>query len=148
MELKVIIYIIGGILYFLYQRSKAESKDLTSIPPQKKKKSLFDEVMEQLNQDYAPPKEILKPVAKPTFGANAQKITKGKDVFATEKVNADFSEGYSSFKSYDTPIFDEGGRIVTTDTLEVEELDPRNADFEFDARKAVIYSTVFERKYC
>lgn len=148
MELKVIIYIIGGILYFLYQRNKAESKDMTSIPPQKKKKSLFDEVMEEFNKDHSAPREILKPIAKPSFGGNAQKITKGKDIFTTEKINHDFTEGYSSFKTYDTPVFDEGGRIVATDTLEVEELDPRDSDFEFDARKAVIYSTIFERKYC
>ncbi len=148
MELKIIIYIIGGILYFLYQRSKADTKDMTTIPPKKKKKTFFDEVIEQLNQSQPPPKEILKPIDKSKFGANTQKITKGKDIFVTETVNSSFTEGYSSFKTYDTPIFDEGGRIVPTDTLEVEELEQRNADFEFDARKAVIYSTVFERKYC
>jgi hypothetical protein len=148
MELKVIIYIIGGILYFLYQRSKSQEKDNSTLPPQKKKKSLFDEVMDEINKASNPPKEILKPVAKPTFGANTQKVTKGKDLFITEHINKDFSEGYSAFKTYEEPIFDEGGRIVAADTLEVEELEQRNSDFEFDARKAVIYSTVFERKYC
>ncbi len=149
MEIKVIIYIVGAILYFLYQRNKAASNDMNSIPPQKKKKSLFEEVMEEFNKDHSTPREILKPITKPSFGGNSQKITKGKDIFTTEKINHDFSEGYSSFKSYDTPIFDEGGRILQeASTLEVEELEQRNSDFEFDARKAVIYSTIFERKYC
>jgi hypothetical protein len=155
MELKVIIYVVGAILYFLYQNRNKNEKPTPTSKPVVKKKTFFEEILEEMKELKSEPKpsrEILKP--RPTLvtqsNSNKQQVTKGKDVFVKESITQNFEEGKDIYRTFDSIAYDEG-ESITEDSIEQQSKSAfdlvEEAPFDFDGRQAIIYSIILEKKF-
>ena len=134
-EIKVILYIIGGILYFLYTvGKKVQEKQKSAIPTGK----------------AAPP----KPITPPDYNRDKEKrriesaAQKSKQV--AQPVNVVQQPARKSY--YDIQGNEEAANRTVPDIVEVMKTPVKSdADgdipYEFDARQAFIGSIIFERKY-
>ena len=175
MEIKVIVYIIAGILYFFFSmKKKMDEKNKKSVPvneaePEKPKtvsppsadsKSMQEVLREikrkQAEQDAKKNLNTPKPVAQ-----KVKKVTQPAELLIREKKAATFGEGKT-----DEPVYEDlyGGRatnqrgdirlenegIYKIQTMEEarEEADKEvMVDYAFDAKQAFIGSIILERKY-
>lgn len=154
-EIKIVIYVVGAILYFLYQNRNKSEKPTPSTKPVVKKKTFFDEILEEMKElktEPKPAREILKPRPS-TFtkaSSNKQTITKGKDVFVKESITNDFEEGKDTYRTFDSIAYEEGGS-VTANAIEEQSKSAFDlvdeTPFDFDGRLALIHSIILEKKF-
>jgi len=140
MEAKGIFYLLMGLGYLVYSLTK-KSKDQPkkTNAPQPKKRSTFDEAIEEFKSKQ----QQIKDVAVETQN---KKPTKQKDIFVKEKINPVFEEGKSVYKVYEEASFAEGGsQIQFVDEMPVQE--ESSANFNLDIRSGIINSIILERKF-
>lgn len=140
MEAKGIFYLLMGLVYLVYSLTK-KSKDQPkkTNAPQPKKRSTFDEAIEEFKSKQ----QQIKDVAVETQN---KKPTKQKDIFVKEKINPVFEEGKSVYKVYEEASFAEGGsQIQFVDEMPVQE--ESSANFNLDIRSGIINSIILERKF-
>ena len=165
MEPKVIIYIVVGILYFLYSvGKKAQEKKEASAPegnptPVSKPVSPpssnpLEDIMREVKRKQAEAEVKRKqanPIAKPL--TSFQQSRPQKDILIHEKKKGVFEEG-----NYERDLTDEERtergklkmenegiyKIKSVEEMDVEESD---AGFQLDARNAIIGSLILERKF-
>lgn len=140
MEAKGIFYLFLGLGYLIYSLTKkAKDQPKKSNAPQPKKRSTFDEAIEEFKSKQ----QQIKDVAVET---QPKKPVKKKDIFVKEKTNPVFEEGKSAYKLYEETAFTEGGsQIQFVDEMPVQEETPVN--FNFDIRSGIINSIILERKF-
>jgi hypothetical protein len=167
MEFKVILYVIGGIGYFIYtvvkkaQEDKANKKTVTpqaeTQPPAKPvtppAANPLDDIMREIKRKQAEleaKKPVPKPQAKPL---TTQTQKQPKEILIHQKQKGVFQEG--NYERDLTPeeriergklkIENEG--IYKIKTLEEADNEEAAEAFQFDARNAIIGSIILERKY-
>jgi hypothetical protein len=177
MEIKVVIYIIGGILYFLYSvGKKAQEKEkqksaanppVTTTEPETVAKpkpirppayNPLEDVMREVKRKQEAieaQKKLATP--QPTF----QKSSPPKDILIHEKKKATFGEGANDSPVYerdlvasektvrgDIKLKNEGVyRVETMEEARALADTVETSEYEFDAKQAFIGSIIFERKY-
>ena len=140
MEAKGIFYLFLGLGYLIYSLTK-KSKDQPkkTNAPQPKKRSTFDEAIEEFKSKQ----QQIKDVAVETQN---KKPTKQKDIFVKEKINPVFEEGKSVYRVYEEASFAEGGsQIQFVDEMPVQDESPAN--YNLDIRSGIINSIILERKF-
>lgn len=140
MEAKGIFYLFLGIGYVIYSLTKkAKDQPKKTNAPQPKKRSTFDEAIEEFKSKQQQVKDI-------AVETQSKKPVKKKDIFVKEKINPVFEEGKSVYKVYEEASFTEGGsQIQFVDEMPVQEEVPAN--FNFDMRSAIINSIILERRF-
>jgi hypothetical protein len=140
MEAKGIFYLFLGVGYVVYSlMKKAKDQPKKSSAPQPKKRSTFDEAIEEFKSKQ----QQIKDVAVDT---QSKKPQKREELFVKEKINPVFEEGKSVYKVYEEASFTEGGsQIQFVDEMPVQEEAPAN--FNFDIRSGIINSIILERKF-
>lgn len=168
MEFKVLIYVIGGILYFVYtivkknQENKAAANEQQttseSKPVSPPVANPLEEVMREVRRKQAeieaqkaktiaPPKQVTKTLPKP------QPKTQPREILIHEKQKGVFAEGNYERDLTDEERIERGKlkienegiyRIKSIEETEVEESD---ASFKLDIRNAIIGQVVLERKF-
>ncbi len=167
MEPKVIIYLIGGVLYFLYTISKkAQEKqappktggdsDTATKPIKPPVANPMEDILREIKRSYNEA-EQRKKIKEPEPITSSKRLSSkpAKELFIHEKKKATFGQGAADapvyqnsndekiLKDYETGI-KEGVTYKIPTAEEVAE----EADFyRFDARQAFIGSVIFERKY-
>jgi len=138
MEAKGIFYLFLGLGYVIYSLTKkAKDQPKKTIAPQPKKRSTFDEAIEEFKSKQQQVKDI-------ALETQSKKPVKQKDIFVKEKINPVFEEGKSVYKVYEEASFNEGGaQIQFVDEMPVEE----ETSVNFDMRSAIIHSIILERKF-
>ncbi|GEM_PF-1852089 len=177
MEIKFIIYIVGGILYFLYKKTQDDKKAVPPPQPKTEEQQAAPEPkpvrppannpLEELRreakrrQDALEAQKKLSTPAAPQPILSSQKTNIPKDIFLHEKKKATFGEGAN-----DAPVYERGvnapEKIVRGDVrlknegiYRVETMEEARAladdaafeEYEFDAKQAFIGSVIFERKF-
>ena len=174
MEIKFIIYIVGGILYFFYKKTQDAKKNVpppvnepaqTTQQPRPIKPPAYNPLEEagrelQRRQAAAEArKKAAMPERKPLL--TAQKADTPKDIFIREKKQATFGQGAD-----DAPVYEDelpvsakmerrNIRLENEGIYKVETMEEARAladqvavsDYDFDAKQAFIGSIIFERKY-
>ncbi len=140
MEAKGIIYLILGLGYVIYSLfKKAKDQPKKSTTPLPKKRSTFDQAIEEFKSQQQQVKDI-------AVEKQSKKPVKSKDIFIKEKINPVFEEGKNVYKVYEEASFAEGGsQIQFVDNMPVEE--EKSATFNFDIRSGIINSIILERKF-
>jgi|JI10StandDraft_1071094.scaffolds.fasta_scaffold577685_1 hypothetical protein len=140
MEAKGIFYLFLGLGYLIYSLTKkAKDQPKKTNAPQPKKRSTFDEAIEEFKSKQ----QQIKDVAVETQN---KKPTKQKDIFVKEKINPVFEEGKSVYRVYEEASFAEGGsQIQFVDEMPIQEETPTN--FNIDIRSGIINSIILERKF-
>lgn len=169
MEPKVIIYIVIGILYFLYSMSKkAEEKKAVGTPPKQKPVTppnplgdIFQEIKRMQAAEEAKRKPVEKPVVKAMPTAPLV-IDKGSEVFLHErKIKTDLLDGTWEETVYERDITPEEKsdagklklanegiyKIETIEEAEAREMQEYQLSYKFNARDALIGSIILERKF-
>jgi hypothetical protein len=155
MEFKVILYVIGGIGYFIYtvvkkaQEDKANKKTVTpqaeTQPPAKPvtppAANPLDDIMREIKRKQAE-LEAKKPVPKPQ--AKPLTTQKQKGVFQEGNYERDLTPE-ERIERGKLKIENEG--IYKIKTLEEADNEEAAEAFQFDARNAIIGSIILERKY-
>lgn len=154
MELKVLFYIVLGLVYFFFSVSKAKKKRAAEQghrPAEPPKKNWEDELQDILRRTMQPE----EPVNIPTPPERKEE----KTVFLDEEMKSYQQqqkeeekahlkqESYSvEFDTTASPVFNEIGSVTTGEKL--QSLGSKMLEEDgFDARKAFIYSEIFLRKY-
>lgn len=140
MEAKGIFYLFLGLGYLIYSLTKkSKNQPKKTNAPQPKKRSTFDEAIEEFKSKQ----QQIKDVAVETQN---KKPTKQKDIFVKEKINPVFEEGKSVYRVYEEASFAEGGsQIQFVDEMPIQEETPTN--FNIDIRSGIINSIILERKF-
>lgn len=140
MEAKGIFYLFLGLGYVIYSLTKkAKDQPKKTNAPLPKKRSTFDEAIEEFKSKQ----QQIKDVAVETQN---KKPTKQKDIFVKEKINPVFEEGKSVYRVYEEASFAEGGsQIQFVDEMPVPEESPAN--YNLDIRSGIINSIILERKF-
>ena len=172
MEFKVIIYIVIGVLYFLYsmgkkvEEKKKASSSSDNAPPVSKPVSPpvanpLEDIMRELKRKQAEAqKKAATPQPKPLTTYQQKKPQ--KEILVRETKRTTFAEGSTDYE----PVYQreltaeekiERGNIrlknegiYKTQTIEEAQIESdanRDFAFELDARQAFIGSVIFERKY-
>lgn len=168
MEFKVIIYIVIGIIYFIYTALK--KKEETPVTGTGKQKPVtppaynpLEEVMKEIQRKQAAEqaKKTIQQKPKPTLKPQPARTT-GKDVLLHEKKVAAFQEGSGSLESvYERELTDEEKiergnlkienegvyKVESMEELEARESKQQSYAYNFDARNAIISSIILERKF-
>lgn len=170
MEFKVIVYIVIGIIYFIYSVSKKKAEEnQTPVGPAKQKPvtppafNPLEEVMKEIQRKQAAEQARKTIQQKPKPAAQTKPLkTKGRDVLVSEKKVTAFEEGIGSMESvYERELTDEekiergnlkiqnegAYKIDTLEEAAAKEQNQRSYEYEFDARNAVISSIILERKF-
>ena len=162
MEFKVVIYIIGAIVYFLYTvykkgKEKQEAATDSTIgvpkpvsPPVGNK---FEEILAEIKRKKAETEsqkrmQVARPVAK-----KVTPISKPKNILIHEKKKGVFEEG-----NYERDLTDEEKILRGNLKLEnegiykiksIEEMEESDtpSGFNFDLRNAILNTVILERKY-
>lgn len=165
MEPKVIVYIVVGILYFLYsvgkkaQEKKEPAAPDDNTPPVSKPVSPpvsnpLEEIMREVKRKQAEAdakKKLATPQPKPLTSFQ-QKKQPQKEILIHEKKKGIFEAGNYERDLTDEEITERGKlkienegiyKIKTVEEMEAEE---ENA-FDFDARNAIIGSLILEKKF-
>ncbi|MCW5908522.1 MAG: hypothetical protein KIS94_11735 [Chitinophagales bacterium] len=171
MEFKVVIYIILGILYFIYSVSQKRKEQQQATPQPQKEKPItppaydpLKEIMKEIQRKQAEEqaRKTIKQKPKPAYAETSKPVkTKGRDVLLHEKKVTTFQEGMGSLESvYERELTEE--EKIERGTLKIqnegaykiesiEEAEAKEAQqsyaYEFDARNAVISSIILERKF-
>jgi len=160
MEFKVVIYIIAGIIYFLYQTGKkAQEKKQNSTPaetPNEAKpvtaptpfKDIMAEIQRKQREEEARRKAAIpKPQPVTTY---QQKKTE-KELLIKEKQKGLFQEGnYERDLTAEEKIERGKLKIANEGIYKIkpaDEMEEEQATFQLDIRNAVIGSVILERKY-
>lgn len=167
MEFKVIIYIVIGIIYFIYTALKKKEEDTPATGKQKPVTppayNPLEEVMKEIQRKQAAEqaKKTIQQKPKPTPKPQQVRTT-GKDVLLHEKKVAAFQEGTGSLESvYERELTDEEKiergnlkienegvyKIESMEELEARESRQQSYAYNFDARNAIISSIILERKF-
>jgi hypothetical protein len=168
MEPKVIIYIIIGILYFLYAMKKKSDEKKTSIPtydnspPASKPVSppdIFQEI-KKIQAEIEAKKGHANPQSKP-LSSYQQKKTQ-KEILVREIKKETVAEGVSNYEPIyqretteeerihkgDIRLKNEGiYKVQTIEELKTESEANAEYGYDLDGRQAFIGSIIFERKY-
>ena len=174
MEFKVIIYIVIGVLYFLYsmgkkvEEKKKASSSTDNAPPVSKPVSPpvanpLEDIMRELKRKQSET-EAQKKVAtsQPKPLTTYQQKKPQKEILVRETKKATFAEGSTDYE----PVYEreltveekiERGnirlknegiyKIQTIEEAQTESDTNRDFTFDLDARQAFIGSVIFERKY-
>ncbi|MFN8310509.1 MAG: hypothetical protein U0T73_11145 [Chitinophagales bacterium] len=144
MEVKAIIYLIGGVIYLVYTVLKKKGETtMPAMPPKQPVKptvsKTIDEILNEARQQQKP-----KPQPAPLR----------KELFVKEKPAKKFEEGRTNFRTYERTETEE------EKTVEASELARRQAakipviqqeeeapQITFNAREAFIGSVIFEKKW-
>lgn len=173
MEVKFVIYIIGGILYFFYKKSQESKKKADPLPQPQEKASEepkrtkpaynpLDEVRQELQRKAAAveaKRNLSTPVPKPV--QSVQRVSIPKEILIHEKKKATFGEGANDAPVYERELLEsektvrgdvrlknEGiYRVETMEEARALADDTTTADYEFDAKQAFIGSLIFEKKF-
>jgi hypothetical protein len=169
-EFKVIVYIIIGIIYFIYSvsKKKAEENQPSSGPAKQKPVTPpafnpLEEVMKEIQRKQAA-EQAKKTIQQKPKTSPTPKVSKttGRNVLVSEKKVTTFQEGIGSIESiYERELTDEekiergnlkiqnegAYKIETLEEAVAKEQSQRTYEYEFDARNAVISSIILERKF-
>lgn len=173
MEFKVVIYIILGILYFIYSVSQ-KRKEQQQAPPQQPQKEKpvtppahdsLKEIMREIQRRQAEEqvRKTIKQKPKPAYADSPKPVkTKGRDVLVHEKKITTFQEGMGSLESvYERELTEEEKiergtlqlqnegvyKIESYEEAEAKEAQQMAYTYRFDARDAIIGSIILERKF-
>jgi hypothetical protein len=158
-EVKLIIYLIGGIIYFFYKVGKnIEKKNAKPAPPvvpnepATQKTITPPDYSRDINRRKQQAELPGKPAEKPVTTAKPLPVEKKrpKEIFLHETKTASFGGGVA-----DAPVYErtedlkriipaEGGSSINYNEPVTGETEPV---YELDARQAFIGSVIFERKY-
>jgi hypothetical protein len=140
MEAKGIFYLFLGLGYLVYSLTKkAKDQPKKTNAPLPKKRSTFDEAIEEFKSKQQQIKEV-------AVETQSKKPVKKKDIFVKETINPVFEEGKSVYKVYEEASFAEGGsQIQFVDEMPVQEETPAN--YNLDIRSGIINSIILERKF-
>lgn len=172
MEFKVVVYIIMGIIYFIYsmkkkvdeQKSMGKDKSTTVSPPVS---NPIEEILAEMKKRQdAVQQQAKKQVAKPVTKMRSQTLSSPqkkvqRDVLVHEKKVATFEEGKSSYESvFERELTEEekierGNLKIANEgiykTESIDEMEKREASestqYVLNAREAFVGSLVFERKF-
>lgn len=167
MEFKVIIYIVIGIIYFIYTALKKKEEDTPATGKQKPVTppayNPLEEVMKEIQRKQAAEQAKKTIQQKPKPAPKPQPVRSStKDVLLHEKKVATFQEGMGSIESvYERELTDEekierGNLKVANEGIykleSIEEIEAREKkeqayEYSFDARSAIISSIILERKF-
>lgn len=157
MEFKVIIYILGAVIYFLYTAYKNSQQQKTNTgtphakpvsPPVAKG---FEEILRELQQkqQQATPQPV--PVSKPTKSASAYQPKKQKEILVHQKQAGVFAEGNYERNLTDEEKIERGKlKIENEGIYKIQSADEQQAEtsaFNLDVRQAIIGSFILERKF-
>lgn len=138
-EVKILLYIIGGIVYFFvtsYNKAKKKENErqVNKRPnTSKSAEDIFNDLKKSLNLDTP---EVLKaPIKK-----NQLKTLNNKSV-KSENYNDYFAQKAQKAATNHSAIKQEKVEPILENTLNEQIIDVEN----FDYRKAVIYSEIFKR---
>lgn len=166
MELKVILYILFAVIYFVYSISKKAAEKKNNPVPQKQKTvtppaaKTLEDILEEIKRTQAKTEPVKIPKPKPASKPVAQQY-KGKDILVHEKKKTVFEEGKTNYESvFERDLTDEDKiergniklenkgiyRIETIEEAEARALEEQTS-FRLDVRQAIIGSIVFERKF-
>lgn len=165
MEFKAIIYIIAGIVYFIYSMSKKaqENKKQTpayedSVPAPKTVSpptaNPLDDIMREIKRKQAEAeahKKANTPQPKP-LNAPKQK-TQPKEILIHEKQKGVFAEGNYERGLTEEERIERGKLKIENEGIykikSVEEMDVEESDaaFQLNMRDAVLGSVILERKF-
>lgn len=176
MEGKLIIYIIIGVLYFLYslgkkseekkKQAQAGKKPATAAQPQTAAPSGIEEIIREIKRKQAEAELKKAEQAKPKPAYQQQPVTKPKpkpqrDVLVHEKKKPAQIEGFSSYESvFERELTDEEKiergniklanegiyRIETMEEAEARSIAEEKA-MQINMRDAIIGSLILERKF-
>lgn len=172
MEVKLIIYIVGGILYFLYKRAQEAKKETPPAtetneqapaepkPIRPPAYNPMDELRRELQRKQAAA-EAQKRLSAPQPLQTAQRVSQPKEILIHEKKTATFGEGANDAPVYERELLEpektvrgniklknEGVyKIETMEEARASADDTGVTEYEFDAKQAFIGSVIFERKY-
>lgn len=147
MELKAIIYIIGGIAYLIYNfyGKREENKPTTTVA--KKKDSGSGKTIEEVLAEIERGRKKAHSVS---TSAPTVKKQIPKKIFIEEKENAEFVEGKSAAVLYE----DYAGNVEGVSTIKPIDMNVKDIEvateeksFSFNAKEAFIGSIIFERKF-
>ena len=172
MEFKVVVYIIMGIIYFIYSMKKKvdEQKSMgkdkpTTVSPHVS--NPIEEILAEMKKRQdAVQQQAKKQVAKPVTKMRSQTLSSPqkkvqRDVLVHEKKVATFEEGKSSYESvFERELTEEekierGNLKIANEgiykTESIDEMEKREASestqYVLNAREAFVGSLVFERKF-
>ena len=174
---KLIIYAIGGVLYFLYtawKKSQEPQKPAPKPQPQNETpvntqpkpvkptfSSTLEEIRQEIKQKQTEAEKQNKPLTIPRAQPIVQKTTPAKDLFIHEKKKATFGQGADDAPVYerevpasekivrgDIKLKNEGiYRVETMEEARALADKTEESSYEFDAKQAFIGSIIFERKF-
>lgn len=174
MEFKVIIYIIAGVLYFIYTMNKKAQenkqsqlpKDDSSAPPKPVSppaSNPLEDIMREIKRKQAEAdaqKKAAMPQPKPLTTYQQKKPQ--KEILVREVKKAAMLEGSSAFEPvYERALTEEEKihgkdirlknegiyKVQTIEELQTESDSNNQYAYNLDARQAFIGSIIFERKY-
>jgi hypothetical protein len=158
MELKVIIYIIIGVGYFIYsaykkvndEKGKVAKPKAANPPASKPKpKSWLEEMVEKMQQEAEKAKQQTTP--QPKVKPQKQRPLRQKDLIVQEVgYNRTFEEDTSGEVVYERPLTSE--EILHNERMraskpEAIEIFEEETTASINAREAFIGSIIFERKF-
>ncbi|MCX6199974.1 MAG: hypothetical protein NTY88_12270 [Bacteroidetes bacterium] len=157
MEGKLIIYLIIGVVYFLYSIGKkveANKKSATSTPDETKPVSPpvanpLEEIMREIKRKQTEA-DAKKKASMPSPKPLTSSIPK-KELLIHEKQKGVFAEGnYERFLTDEEKV--ERGKLQIENEgiykiKPIGEEEEEQTGFELDARNAIIGSIIFERKF-
>lgn len=157
MEGKLIIYLIIGVVYFLYSVGKKVEEN------KKKSTSTSDEPKPVSPPVSNPLEEIMREIKRKQEQAEVKKkasmpaprpltsITPKKEILIHEKQKGVFAEGNYERNLTDEEKVERGKLKIENEGIykikPADEAEEEQAAFELDARNAMIGSIVFERKF-
>ncbi|MDW8274190.1 MAG: hypothetical protein RMJ53_08190 [Chitinophagales bacterium] len=159
MEIKVIVYIILGIAYFIYTFFFKDKKEASSKPPVPKKpptknqtgKSVtLPELVSEFEKILKERQKQQTETAKPDI---LSKKTTDENFIVKEKKTVAYEEGQSSPEPvYERLLTDEEllheERMKNTSAYNLEKEESSKSDlFVFDAKQAIISAIILERKF-
>ena len=163
MEFKAIIYIIAGIVYFIYSIKKKadEKKSQQPVPdnstPQPKPvtpptTSPLDEVMREIKRKQAEAeakKKALTPQPKPLTSFQQKKPE--KEILIHQKQKGLFEEGNYERDLTEEEKIERGKLKIENEGIykikPIEEMEEEESTYQLDIRDAVIGSVILERKF-
>lgn len=157
MEFKVVIYIVGAVLYFLYtayQKSQEQKKNTTTptakpvAPPAAKG---FEEILRELQQKQQQATAQANPVYKPTKSASAYQPKKQKEILVHQKQPGVFAEGNYERNLTEEEKIERGKLKIENEGIykiqSAEEQETETTGYNLDVRQALIGSFILERKF-
>lgn len=177
MEFKVVVYIVGAVIYFIYNARKKALEKQQSAPEQEEKTvnapNSLEDIMRELKRkqmEYEASQQkketatsyLPKPKVKTQSKPVAKQKAKSKDILIHERQPALFEEGQTSFEAvYERELTEEEKIVRGNLKLEdeegiyriesIEEAEARaekeERNYSFHLREAVIGSLILERKF-